>query len=500
MLLLIKNILKSQSFKNSFWNVANAFFYPILMIIATPIFINNLGADQFGIWILINSIIGSLGILNFGLGAATVKYVSHYRATNDYNNINNIINTTFTFYSVLSIILILAGVLGIDLIKSLNIISFETENLSLTFSALKLGLVLLGFRFIEQALLSIFQGFERYDISSIISIISRFSLLSIQVIIVLNDYSLIEIFTASIIMTIIILIVEFYILKSKYKDINIRIKFNKKSFKEIFSFGIWSWVQSIFTLAASHLDTFIVAGVAGPAILGYYAIGQMVDGKIRSIFTAASSWIFPKVSNKLGKNENIKNIYYTMQFIVIVGGLLILSVFYLMGDYIFLTWLGKETYENSKRFIEIFLIITAFGITSIIPYYYLNGSGHVRLNTFFSIASTIVNVISMLILFKFYGIIGLALGRIVSPITVSLVARSILHHRILGEKSKISGLNTIIPSMTFTIIVLLNMNFDLSFLHNIPLVMTQIVIIYLTLFRKISLNGYIARYIKFSKA
>jgi hypothetical protein len=35
------------------------------MLVATPLFLKNLGAEQYGIWMLINSIIASMAILKY---------------------------------------------------------------------------------------------------------------------------------------------------------------------------------------------------------------------------------------------------------------------------------------------------------------------------------------------------------------------------------------------------------------------------------------------------
>ena len=52
----IQKLVYSQNFKNSFWNFVNALIYPLVLLIATPYFIHDLGVEQYGIWMLMNSI------------------------------------------------------------------------------------------------------------------------------------------------------------------------------------------------------------------------------------------------------------------------------------------------------------------------------------------------------------------------------------------------------------------------------------------------------------
>ena len=55
----------------------------IISIIYTPIMLRLLGQSEYGIYNISNSIIGYLGVLDFGLGNAVIRYTSQYRALED---------------------------------------------------------------------------------------------------------------------------------------------------------------------------------------------------------------------------------------------------------------------------------------------------------------------------------------------------------------------------------------------------------------------------------
>ena len=67
--------ISSLDYKNTFFNILNFLASPIAMFFAIPIFISYLGIEKFGIWILINSIIGSLRFIDAGLGNSIIKFV-----------------------------------------------------------------------------------------------------------------------------------------------------------------------------------------------------------------------------------------------------------------------------------------------------------------------------------------------------------------------------------------------------------------------------------------
>src|SRR5450759_3880972 len=90
-----------RSFRNASWNCADYMALPLLLLLATPFLVSHLGTQHFGIWMLVTALTGMMGVLNFGLGDATVKYVSAYRARNDLQGVARVVRSTLTMYSLL---------------------------------------------------------------------------------------------------------------------------------------------------------------------------------------------------------------------------------------------------------------------------------------------------------------------------------------------------------------------------------------------------------------
>src|ERR1700756_1599701 len=76
-----------ESASNSAYSVAEYIALPLCMLVAAPFLVHHLGLPQYGIWMLVSSILGSVGILSTGFGDATVKYVSAYRAKKNFQGV-----------------------------------------------------------------------------------------------------------------------------------------------------------------------------------------------------------------------------------------------------------------------------------------------------------------------------------------------------------------------------------------------------------------------------
>jgi hypothetical protein len=89
-----------KNIRSSIYGVIDALVLPLLMIIATPLFLNYLGVEGYATWILINSIIASLAIFNFGGVNVVIKFISAGRGGTDKNTAEEVFSTVFAFQSI----------------------------------------------------------------------------------------------------------------------------------------------------------------------------------------------------------------------------------------------------------------------------------------------------------------------------------------------------------------------------------------------------------------
>ena len=87
----------SRLFVNSIWNASAYIFSTFIGIISAPLYINILGIKQYGLFILLTSILLPFGLLNFGFAEATIKYVSESIAKGLYDEANEYVRSTLLF-------------------------------------------------------------------------------------------------------------------------------------------------------------------------------------------------------------------------------------------------------------------------------------------------------------------------------------------------------------------------------------------------------------------
>lgn len=55
---------KSSSLKNALFSIGDTLLLPLIMILATPLFIDKLGMEQYGVWMFINSLVIAFSFIN----------------------------------------------------------------------------------------------------------------------------------------------------------------------------------------------------------------------------------------------------------------------------------------------------------------------------------------------------------------------------------------------------------------------------------------------------
>ena len=90
--------------KNSTWNLASIIIYPVVFLALTPFFIDQLGEDDFGIWMLINSYVYiAVHIVSFGMGNSITVHIAEAIGKKSKSKLFVYVNISTKVISVISI-------------------------------------------------------------------------------------------------------------------------------------------------------------------------------------------------------------------------------------------------------------------------------------------------------------------------------------------------------------------------------------------------------------
>lgn len=393
--------------------MANGTGFAVEAVIAfcmLPFIIHRVGEAAYGIWALTISLTGYMGILNLGLRPAINKYIAKYNALGQKEKMRDIVQASLFCYLICgAIVMILSGVTAF-FVNDLFNIPVEYKH------AVPILILLVGLQ-VSIGLVAVIyggviSGLQRYDMNNAIEI---FVMLSRTAIIVgfLNRYpNIYTIAAAHFSMTIIGYIITMIIGGniSGIKHIKI-IKFpNKEILYTIFSFSLITFVIGIIGRIMTYLDSVIIASVLTTTAVTYYTVGSRLVKYTKDLIEVLMNVLAPATSEmEAQQDKNIGKLYLYSTKICSLISLPILSFLIIMGDQFLYLWIGSR-YPDSYRVMLILSIggIILFPQLSANPILY--GLARHKIIMWLSIIEGCISVTVSLILCKYYGVIGVAIG------------------------------------------------------------------------------------------
>ncbi len=94
----------TQVLMNAFSNYLRIMVMMVVFFFLTPFILHKVGSEDFGLWSLIFSVIGILGLIDFGFETSVVKFVGECKGANDIERRNKILSTVQMVYLALAFV------------------------------------------------------------------------------------------------------------------------------------------------------------------------------------------------------------------------------------------------------------------------------------------------------------------------------------------------------------------------------------------------------------
>lgn len=472
------------------------FLTTLIQLIYTPLLIRMLGQSEYGLYSLVNSVIGYLTVLDLGFGNAIVVYTAKYRAQKKYDEEKKLHGM---FLIVFCIIAVIVGILGI-------ILYFNVQNLfgktmtDIEIHKAKIMMLILTFNlvitFIFTIYSSILTAYEKFVYQKVMSILNTILKPIIMIPLLFLGYK-------SITMVVVITVVNIAILLSNYlycrNKLNIKIKyrgFDKLVFKTILGYSIWLFLSSIVDKVNWSVDQFVLGAVSGTIAVSIYSIASQINTLFINLSTAVSGVFLPKLSKMISNDassEVLTNEFIKVGRIQFYIMFLITSGFVIFGKEFIILWAGKEYIES--YYVTLCLIVPA--LFSLIQNLGLSIMQAMNKFKFKSIITTIMsgfNILISIFLAKKFGAVGAALGTTISLIICNIIIINIYYYKVI-KIDVIKFWKTIFSmfvklSSTLIIVFILMQMLKLSGAKNILVFGTIYVLLYSIVAYKMTMNLY----------
>lgn len=428
----------------------------------TPFLIKQLGQSEYGLYSLINSIIGYLTVLDFGFGNAVIVYTAKYRAKGEYEKEKKLQGMFFVVFCIIASITSILGVVLYFLVPTMFGNTMTSLELKEAKELVIILIINLAFNFIFSIYSSIISAYEEFVFQKVMNIVSIILKPVIMIPLLFLGYK-------SIGMSITTTLINIFIMFSNYlfcrNKLNVRIKFmgfDKILFKEIFKYSFWIFLNYIVDKINWSVDKFILGAVSGTVAVSVYSVAANLNDMVVNLSTAISGVLLPKVSKMVAKNASDEEI--TKEFIK-VGRIqyyvifLVVSGFAILGKEFIKAWVGVE-YLDAYYITLILIIPTAVPLIQNLGISIMQAKNKHKFRSIVYFFVAIFNIIISIPLAKKYAGIGSAIGTAIGMIIGNIIIINIYYQKEIGInvikfwKQIIKMTITFIIPITITLIIM----------------------------------------------
>lgn len=440
-------------------------FEVLSTLLLTPFIIRTLGQAEYGVYKLTFAINGYILLLDLGIGNATIRYISKYRANKDKENEEKFLGIVTIYYFIIAIITLAIGSVITYLfpyIFSKGLTNAEIVlGQKLVFLTMLTSAITLGTSAFNNTLIA-YEKFGVSKCSQIIMLIIRFIMSFSALKLGLGSLALV---TINLILTIVcrLFFVIYTLFYLKIRPILKNI--NKKYIKEIVGYSSMILLQMIATQLNASVDQILIGSLvtSSATILAVYSVGSQINQYFQSIGSAFNGVLMPGVVKMVEKQADEKTLTDEMiriGRIVFIFLSLILGVFLVEGRTFVILWAGRA--NESAYFVAVILMsVYIFYLTESVGTQILWAKNDQKELSFLKFTIVLLNIFFTVILIKWNALIGATIGTFISIFLGDIVVANIIFYKKLKinlvryYKELLSG---ILPSIIIVIILGLILN------------------------------------------
>jgi O-antigen/teichoic acid export membrane protein len=409
---------------NSLYSVLGFAIQTLVMLVAFPVLVRRLGAEAFGIFILLTSVSSALTLVDLGFSTATLRLVAHHRSAGDLRAVGDVIAASLWFYGGL-------GVVGAVAIWGVapQLVSLVSASPAMIADA-TWGLRLAGIQFVAFALIvvamAVFKGLLRFDYATLaLTLLSVLGYGVAAMAVVVADIGLIGVMGISLTANFIVLAVCAATGVSLCRATGIRLRGSRPSratVSAMFGFSAIMTVNSIAGLLLYRAQQYLVGAVLGPASVTSYVLASSVATKAHAVANAISEVMFPLASS-VETTRRLRQVYVRMLGASAVVAAVVLLPFVLFPDVTLTLWVGADLARQAAPLLPILAGGCFFLALSPAPYHVVNGIGRPGFNSLFYA----INAIANMVLIGVFSRHGMTLSGVAWAFCLANVLTSVLY-------------------------------------------------------------------------
>jgi len=408
-----------------------------------------LGAERYGMWMTITSVVLMLGFADFGMSNGLINLVAGALGNDDKRRAKEAVASAFWMLSAIAIVGGIAALAFYPLLNSRRI--FNVDSPTAVHEAGPVLLVILFCFFLNLPLGAVRgtqTGMQNAFVTNLWSILGTvLSLIALMAAIHLHAGLPILAFCLSgpPILALVFNCIELFGF-SHPELLPSLSAFSSKSLSLLLRTGMMFFLLQLGFTIGMQTDNIVIAQILGASSVADYAVQFRLFSFVNALLIVASGSMWPAYADAMARSDGdwirrsfLRVTLYGMA-ITAAASLILVST----GNRILALWVGPQMHASAA-------LLIILGVQCIIYAYLqpinflLNGIGKFKVQVQCAIGMAVLNLALSIFLVRHYGIIGAVLGTIVSQLIVQVIPLTIVSMRALQELDRANANKVAVP-------------------------------------------------------
>lgn len=401
-------------------------------LLLMPYILKVVGDAAYGAWLLLNAISQYAKLLYLGFGETTARYVSMHSAKKDEEKLNDVASCVFAVYLASACVVVLLTFVVMWLAPTMNDwggVPIYDVQVAILLLGLNMAIGIGGS--INGGLL---MGVQRFDIDRAIQVALTLARVVLVVYFLQEQHSLITLGVCFLVVTVAENTLTYWYARKELPAIRLRItRLDRAVLKDCFAFSAFTSIVLISEYLIYTTDTVIIGFTLGAAAVVPYGIAHRIADMFYRPLEQIGVVVMPRAGELATLNRTAELKSMTIQSLSLVflltAGFWVGAAFY--GDMFVRIWIGDQ-YKAAHTIMLILLAAVVFSIPIGILRRVLVGMGIVRWPSLLYLAEAVLNLVLSLILVRYFGIYGVAIGTLIPVVVIGMFVLFPLALRRLG--------------------------------------------------------------------
>lgn len=399
----------------------------LVMFFLSPYIVGKLDAVSYGIWSLLSVLTGYMGIFDLGVRASVGRHVALYLGKDDPVGVDETIRAGFGVFTLTGGLILVVGILlgwfFPALFKGVSPEHYDTVRYLLPLMVVNVWLSA-----IAAIYSSVLAAHDRFDVARIVDMVVLF-VRTVGTIYVLE----IGLDLWGLVFSVIVGNLCAVILNRIYAGrIHGGLKsfpffYSRKRMKELFGYGVPAFITNASVKIIGQSDLVIIGILISVSSVREYSVGATLVYYSTSFIVLVSSTYFPSVQKMAAsfKEDLLKDLFYDQLKLSLFVGILLYFGFFLYSKDFMRLWMYQDSFDLNSVYLSS-TIMSVLAISKLPTVYIypcksiLAAKGNIKFTAIVDIFEAIVNVIVSvcLVVFLDFGIVGVALGTLLSKLFI----------------------------------------------------------------------------------